>query len=264
MADEALAEAEAAPVPVRTLVLDGGLERAGPPARLEAPGSTLTPEVRDLRLDLAAAYALRGDAREAARRLAALPPAPVAREHERREVRIERLQRESLARLVVLEGVLAETAAPGAPDDYGLLLDRLNVRAPGYEPEGVLWRRLEARLAEAAGHPEIAGHLLATACRSLSGRDAESWLRRLEPFGGLPRAVMAELAAIDATVLSHAARLQAEIDRLSAGPAWITALGGSTSCCGPPTAAGPGAPPSARASACGLRSRWWPARPATG
>ncbi len=93
------------------------------------------------------------------------------------------------------------------------------------------WLRLQARLAEAAGYPELSPHFLAGACRWLHSRwnlpgSSDPWpaCRELAPFGGLPAAVLAELDLLQASLRREAEEIDAETERLRPDQSWLTPI----------------------------------------
>lgn len=233
----ALAELSAAPPSARHLLLSGATQAVD----LEVAGLPVAAALRDLRLDLVAAFAITGEPRRAAELLEELPeplsiPEPGPRtgyDPQGEKARAIALDRRLLERLLAETGV----RAPGAPldDPFDLFLDVLGA-TDFYLPGWSLRDQVAARLAEAAGYPRIAHFLLARACVRTHGSDPGWEADRLEPYGGLPFAVRAEVAELEESLAHARASLQAELAAIPPGEPWIRAPSCSL---GPPLAATP-------------------------
>lgn len=227
LAEEALQELEAAPDHRRGPILAASAP-ASAPVELDFPGKPILLEHRDLRLDLAAAYALRGEAARAADLLAALdrpasPPEPADQprlilEEGLPGAATPGLQRRTLEWLLAASGALA-TPPPG-DDPFDHYMDLLSVRDHSYGPTP-LWRRVEAALAEATGYPDLAAYLLADSCRRLGSGYAHYALRRLTALGEIPDAVDAELEAIEESLKADRLETAAAIDRMGTSLPWV-------------------------------------------
>ncbi len=217
---DALAELESAPERLRAIVLAGGA--AVGTIELAVPGPPLRVEPRDLRLDLAAAYALRGgigDTETAVRLLSSLPGLEPAPESDRPE----RYHRQTLARFLSASGAThLEPIGDGDPFEH--FVEQIGVREAAPRTDAAVWPRLQARLAEATGYPELAGHFLAESCRWLDLGSPELSRLELAPFGGLPATVIAELDRLEEGLRRNAEEIVAEIDRLASGRPWLTPL----------------------------------------
>ena len=144
LAAPAVATFEGLPPALRTRILRGGEGDV----KAQAGGLPFEERMRDLRLSLAAAYLLTGDAKTAAGILAGLVP-PSAAEQEKDASR----KGGEVARQAMLRWL-----HPTADDPFDLLTSLL-AASTMVSGAGIGWQ-LEARLAEREGYPAIAAHFL--------------------------------------------------------------------------------------------------------
>lgn len=215
LAETALAELERHPAPVRRLLLGSG----SGPVEVSVGSLPVEAALRDLRLELAGAHLLAGEAREATSLVAGLPPrtdslaAPEPGPFDS-GARAVRFQREIVERLLALSG-----GSPGE-DPFGILVEALGIEEHRLQLTGGLSVRLAELLAEEAGYRGISGVLGAELCRwSLA---EVSWeLRRIEPFTELPAAVQAEWEALGALLATERARRATRLRGLEPEEPWI-------------------------------------------
>lgn len=234
---EALDELESAPQALREIILAGGSDFGT--IELDVPGPPLVVETRDLRSDLAAAYALRGgvgDLDIASRLWAALrnPEAASKGDPKANQLVVENRRRlasaqsETLARFLAASGAI-RNAADLDDDPFHHFAALIGLHDVSLQIRSAIWLRLQARLAEATGYPELSAHFLAESCHWLHSRwspfpsrEIYPVRRELAPFGGLPDAVLAELDLLGASLQRAADEIDGETNRLALERSWVT------------------------------------------